>query len=419
VPHVDVETVVVGAGHAGLAASWALAEGGLEHVVVEQGRIGETWRSGRWRSFRLNTCRWMSRLPGHPLAEAERDGYDTAEEFAEALAAHARDRRLPVRPGAGPASVRRADGGYAVQTAGETFATRNVIVATGFQTLPWRPAYAAALSPRLLQLDTATYRDAAELPDGGVLVAGGGQSGAQIAEDLAHAGRRVVLATSRVGRVPRRYRGRDALAWWTESGFYDRRRDEVDDAVLRTRQPLLSGNDDGHTLSLQLLHRLGVVLAGRVEAASGEEVRFDASAERNAAFGDQVSADLRRDIDAHIERRGIDAPPPEDDPADQPVDRLGRDAPESLRLDREGIATVIWCCGMRPRLDAVDPLRLGAEIEHVEGIAAERGLYLIGAPWLATRKSGIIWGAPEDAARIAAHIAVGRGGERGGAAGVT
>jgi putative flavoprotein involved in K+ transport len=285
--------------------------------------------------------------------------------------------------------------------------------------LPWRPACAAALNPRVLQLDTATYRDAAELPEGGVLVAGGGQSGAQIAEDLARGGRRVVLATSRVGRVPRRYRGRDALAWWTESGFYDRRRDEVDDAVLRMRQPLLSGNDDGHTLSLQLLHRLGVVLAGRVEAASGEEVRFDASAEQNAAFADRVSADLRRDIDAHIERRGIDAPPPDDDPADEPVFGLGRDAPASLRLDRECIATVIWCCGMRPKLDAVQPLGLGAGIAHVEGIAAERGLYLIGAPWLATRKSGIIWGAPDDAARIAAHIAAGRRGRRRDAAGVT
>ena len=392
----DVETVVVGAGHAGLAASWALSEQGLEHVVLEQGRVGQTWRADRWRTFRLNTARWMSRLPGQAPADAERDGFDTAEEFADALAAYARARRLPVCSGVGAVAVRRSGGGYVVQAADESLATRNVIVATGFQKLPRRPSSAAALSPRLLQLDTATYRSADELPDGGVLVAGGGQSGAQIAEDLARGGRRVVLATSRVGRVPRRYRGRDALAWWTESGFYDRRRDEVDDMALQMRQPLLSGNDDGHTLSLQLLHGLGVVLAGRVEAASGEEVRFDSCAERNAAFGDQVSAALCRDIDA---------PPPGHDPADEPVPRFGRDAPRSLRLDRESIGTVIWCCGMRPRLDALAALGVGADVEHVEGVTAEPGLYLIGAPWLATRKSGIIWGAPEDAARIAAHIA--------------
>jgi putative flavoprotein involved in K+ transport len=415
----DVETLVVGAGHAGLAAGWALAERGLEHVIVEQGRVGETWRSDRWASFRLNTCRWMSRLPGDEVDADRRDGFDTAAEFAGALEAYARRRRLPVLAGAGAASVRRADGGYVAETADDALSAANVIVATGFQKVPWRPSYAVDLSPRVLQLDTATYRDPASLPDGGVLVAGGGQSGAQIAEDLARAGRRVVLATSSVGRVPRRYRGRDALAWWTESGFYDRRRSEVDDAVLRVRQPLVSGNDDGHTLSLRLLHDLGVALAGRVESASGEEVRFDASAEENAAFGDRISAELRRDIDAHIDRAGIDAPPAEPDPGDEPSPGLGRGAPTSLRLDREGIGTVIWCCGMRPCLDAIAPLGLGIDIEHVDGVATEPGLYLIGAPWLAKRKSGIIWGAPEDAARIAAHIAARRLARRRGGAGVT
>jgi putative flavoprotein involved in K+ transport len=404
----DVETVVVGAGHAGLAASWALSEQGLEHLVLERGRVGETWRSDRWSTFRLNTCRWMSRLPGDEPGDGGRDGFDTAAEFADALAAYARARRLPVCPGVGPVTVGRSDGGFVTTALGESLTARNVIVATGFQKLPVRPAFAAGLSARVLQLDTATYRDPAGLPDGGMLVAGGGQSGAQIAEDLARAGRRVVLATSLVGRVPRRYRGRDALAWWTESGFYDRRRDEVDDAVLGMRQPLLSGNDDGHTLSLQHLHGLGVILAGRVTAASGEEVRFDASAERNAAFGDRVSAELCRDIDAHIERHGIDAPAPEPDPADAPAPGLGRGAPEALRLDREGIGTVVWCCGMRPQLGALAPLGLGSDIEHTEGVTAEPGLYLIGAPWLARRKSGIIWGAPDDAARIAAHIAAGR-----------
>lgn len=151
---------------------------------------------------------------------------------------------------------------------------------------------------------------------------------------------------------------------------------------------------------------------------SGEEVRFDGAAEENAAFADRVSAELRRDIDAHIERAGIDAPRAEPDPDDEPAPGLGRGAPRSLRLDREGIGTVIWCCGMRPRLDAVAPLGLGPDIEQVDGVATEPGLYLIGAPWLAKRKSGIIWGAPEDAARIAAHIAARRPARRSGGAGV-
>jgi Pyridine nucleotide-disulphide oxidoreductase len=145
--------------------------------------VGETWRTDRWRSFRLNTCRWMSRLPGQALADARRDGFDTAPEFAEGLTGYARDRGLPVRTSTGAASVARSDGGFSVKAPDEAYAARNVVVATGFQKLPLRPAAAASLSARVLQLDTATYRDPASLPGGGVLVAGGGQSGAQIAED--------------------------------------------------------------------------------------------------------------------------------------------------------------------------------------------------------------------------------------------
>jgi putative flavoprotein involved in K+ transport len=203
----DAETVVVGAGHAGLAASWALHERGLEHIVLEEGRIGQTWRD-RWSSFRLNTPRWMSRLPGQSAGGADADGYDTAPEFAGALEAFRDEHRLPVTERAGPAAVvRDGSGRLRVDTPAVSIRARSVVLATGFQKLVARPQAAGSLAPRLLQLDTCTYGSAESLPDGGVLVVGGGQSGCQIAEDLAAAGRRVMLATSRVGRVPRRHRG--------------------------------------------------------------------------------------------------------------------------------------------------------------------------------------------------------------------
>ncbi len=407
----DVGTIVVGAGHSGLAASAALQERGEEHVVLEEGRVGETWLADRWDSFRLNTPRWMSRLPGQPLGAGERDGFDSAPEFAAALAAHVRERGLPVREGVGRATVARAgDGGLLVRTAAEELHARNVILATGYQQLVTRPPLADALPARLLQLDVRTYKGAHQLPDGAVLVVGGGQSGCQIAEDLARAGRRVVLATSRVGWVPRRYRGRDALHWWTENGFYEVRRCDVDDAVLLRRQPLVSGTAGGHSLSLPLLARLGVELRGRLEGGHGETLRFADTVAAHIRFGDETAAEFRRSVDDYVAQAGIDAPPAAADPADGPAPGPARAGPCDMRLDRAGVGTVIWCTGMRPRLDVLDldvPMR-GPVIDHVDGVTAVRGLYLIGAPWLCTRKSGIIWGVGADASRLAGLIAASR-----------
>ena len=399
----DVETVVVGAGHAGLAASWALHERGLEHVVLEEGRVGQTWRDDRWSSFRLNTPRWMSRPPGASVGAGDPDGFDTAPEFADVLVAFRDRHELPVTEHAGAATVVR-DGPHRQRGETPTGSVRasNVIVATGFQKVVGRPAAAAVLAPRLLQLDTCTYRSPDRLPDGGVLVVGGGQSGCQIAEDLARAGRDVMLATSRVGRIPRRYRGRDTLAWWTESGFFDQHRADADPATLNMRQPLLSGTDNGHSLSLRSLARLGVVLLGRLQACVGERLQFDDQAAANVRFGDQVAAVLLQSIDEYIAAAGIVAEPA-DEPADEPLAGLGDDAPRSLRLDRAGIGTVIWCTGMRPRLDAlgIPGVMREAAVQHADGVTAVGGLFVLGAPWLSTRKSGIIWGAPTDAVRLA------------------
>jgi putative flavoprotein involved in K+ transport len=404
----DVATVVVGAGHAGLAASWALTERGVEHVVLEEGRVGQTWRTDRWDSFRLNTTRWMSRLPGQTVAAADADGFDTAPEFAAALEAFVRLHGLPVREDAGPARVEQdGRGGFSVTSRHGLVSARSVILATGFQRIPVYPPVAEALSPRLLQLDTATYRSPAEVADGAVLVVGGGQSGAQIAEDVARAGRRVLLSASRVAWVPRQYRGRDMLGWWTVSGFYEVRRADVDPAVLRNRQPLISGTDDGHSLSLQSLARQGVELLGRVEGGAGEELRFGGEVAEHARWADETNIALLRAVDDHIARAGIDAPPAVDDPSCAPLAGIGKDARRTVRLDREDIGTVIWCTGMRPRLEAVALLGLvrDGEIPHTEGATPLPGLYVLGAPWQRVRKSGIIWGASADAELIAEAIA--------------
>jgi putative flavoprotein involved in K+ transport len=396
-----IDCAVVGAGPAGLAASAALAARGVEHVVLERGRAGESWRSQRWASFRLNTVGWMNEL----LGSQPRDGYPTGGEVVarlERLAA-----ACPVREGVAVTRLAPAGGGYALATDDGELRARAVVVATGDQNRPNRPALAGALPDRVAQVDTAGYRDPGQLPEGAVLVMGSAQSGCQIAEDLLAGGRRVVLATSRVGRVPFRHRGRETVEWLVEAGFMDQRpRDLADPSLMGAAQPILA---PGRGLSLPALARAGVTLAGRPVAVDGERVAFDDSLAANIAAGDAFAARLRALADESIRRRGLDAPPAEPDEHDRPVDL---DPPASLDLRAEQVAAVVWCTGFGGDFSYMDPALATAEGTPVREDAAGPvpGLWYLGLRWLRRRCSGILFGFPGDAAVVADAVRAHLGG---------
>ena len=222
--------IVIGAGQAGLAASYHLTQAGIEHVVLERGRIGETWRSQRWASFVLNTPGWMShvRSGDHRGDEGQDDLFLSADAFAARLESFVAQHQVPLRTGVTVTRVEvqgRAGAGFRVAMQGAEgsgeLTSGAVVVATGIQNVPRVPSIAAAFPPWLAQRTTAAYRRPSDLPAGAVLVVGGAQSGVQIAEDLLVAGRTVCLCTSRVGRLRRRYRGRDMIAQLIDVGFYD------------------------------------------------------------------------------------------------------------------------------------------------------------------------------------------------------
>jgi putative flavoprotein involved in K+ transport len=396
-----IDSVVIGAGQAGLGVSRELVERGIEHVVLEQGRIGETWRSQRWDAFALNSPAWMNRLPGD-AAPARPDDFPSAPEFAVGLERYAFRHRLPVHESV---TVRSLDLGFrgdglSVATDAGVLHSRSVVVASGGARVPRVPAMAAAMSASFLQLHAAGYRSADELPTGPVLVVGGGQSGVQIAEDLLHAGRRVFLATSTVGRLPRRYRGRDAFAWLVDDGFFDERPTEA----TAPTNPQISGAAGGHTLSYQHLERLGAVLLGGVAGMSGSRVTLRPDLARNLLFADAASAALRSRIDAHIARWGIDAPEPGADPADEPYP--GRSIPRpplELELRRAGVATVIWAVGFDADTGFVRPPVVSGrgEITQRDGATAVPGLFVVGQSWLRSRRSGTIYGVAADAPHVA------------------
>ncbi|MGZ3587292.1 MAG: NAD(P)-binding domain-containing protein [Candidatus Limnocylindrales bacterium] len=421
-PRPRLDALVVGAGQAGLAASYELQRAGLEHVVLERGRIGETLRAQRWDSFRLNTPNWMNLLPGETEALEPRDGFVSQAAYVAQLEAYAARFQLPVQTGVDVTAVEAngSAGGFDVHVAragaaatepgGEVITARSVVVASGALNVPKIPALAAGLWQDIDQLPTSAYRNSDALARGAILVVGSGQSGLQVVEDLLDAGRRVYLCTSEVGRMPRRHRGRDTMAWLVELGFFDLRPEDLPDPALRyATQPVISGVGRlGHSISLQVLAERGVTLLGRPKRMAGEQVALDDSLGANIAFGDERSAFFKHLIDDWLVARGVPLPPPEADAADVPhPDPLAVHGPASLALAREEIGTVVWATGFQGdfgwlHVPVLDPR--GQPIHH-DGVSSVPGLYFLGFPWLSRRKSGIVLGLSDDAAFIAHHAA--------------
>jgi putative flavoprotein involved in K+ transport len=410
------ETIVVGAGTAGLAMSWHLARRGVDHVVLERGRVGETWRSQRWDSFCLNTPTWMNLLPGVRAGPGPRDGFLGRDAWVAHLEDYATDVTLPVRTGVEVTGLQVEVGGtfaLDIRVSGpvESLRARSVVVASGTQRQPRIPSVAASLPPDVLQLHTSEYRSPAALPPGAVLVVGAAQSGGQVVDDLLAAGRTVHLATSRVARVRRRTRGRDTLEWLVPWGFFDMPVERLEDPAERwAAQPLTSGvGRHGHTLSLQWLEGRGARLLGHLRAIDGGRLTFDDDLGANIRFADEASAEVNRQIAARLAEAGLDAQLPslEDDPADEP--HPNADAvrgPTSLDLVKDGVSTVMWATGFAPRVTWLPPVLLDERggLRHQGGAAPTPGIFGIGYPWLRTRGSGIVYGMDRDAAAIADMI---------------
>ena len=411
----SVDVVVVGAGQAGLAASHHLTRLGTDHVVLERGRIGETWRSQRWESFVLNTPRWMSRMPGEPADDVDREAFLSAPEWIASLEATVARDHLPVRELTTVRSVeQRSDGDFHVVAVGphgvEEVRARAVVVASGILNVPRVPAFASAIPAGIAQLTAASYRGPDAVPAGAVLVVGGAQSGVQIAEELALAGRTVLLATSSVGRIRRRYRGRDVFEWLHLGGFWDQTRGGLPDPAMATwPNPQTSGiGPRGHTVSLQSLEAVGVRLLGRPRAIDRGRILLDDTLGAAIAFADRISVEVMRMADRTIEAAGIDAPPAELEPADDPhPDPASVHSPPALDLEANDIAAVIWTIGFDGDFSYLPPAALADTGRPLhDGLAGSLpGLYQIGFPWLTKRRSGIIDGVDGDGASIATAIA--------------
>ncbi|QQA42041.1 flavin-containing monooxygenase [Pelagovum pacificum] len=398
----SVDVLVVGGGQAGIAMSEHLHRHGIPHLVLERDRIAESWRTRRWDSLVANGPAWHDRFPGLEFPGTP-GAFVPKEDVADYFVAYAEKIAAPVRTGVEVRELRRIDGrpGFRVTTSEGVIEANHVVAATGPFQVPVIPDIVPADSG-VTQLHSADYRNPGALPDGGVLVVGAGASGVQIAEELAHSGRRVHLSVGPHDRPPRSYRGKDFVWWLGVLNKWDAEATPGAEHVTIA----VSGVDGGHTVDFRRLAAQGVTLVGRTDGWADGTLTFAPDLAANIAKGDANYLAVLDEADAFAERNGLDLP------EEPEARRIDPDPPcvtnpiLSLDLAAEGITSIIWATGYR--LDyswlKVDTFDEEGRPRHTRGISEEPGIYFLGLPWQTRRGSAFIWGVWYDAGYVADHI---------------
>jgi putative flavoprotein involved in K+ transport len=411
----SVETVVVGAGQAGLMTSWFLRRAGREHVLLDRRpTLGGGWQD-RWNAFQLVTPNFLTSLPGLDYTGPDPDGFMVRDDVIARFRSYAATIEAPVEL---DTDVTRLvalapDGGenrFRLTTNRGSLDARNVVVAAGPFQVPHIPRVGAGFGPTILQVHAHDYREPDGLPSGGVLVIGSGQTGVQLAEELHEHGRQVVLAVGHCGRTLRRYRGRDSFWWIHQIAVHGAAVGAplpsvstlADGRARYACNPHLSGHHGGHDTNLRVMARDGIRLVGRLLGADGARATFAEDLRANLQFADGFFDErIRPLIDRYIERIGDPAPAGE-------VPQFAYEPPEvpELNLADEGIGTVLWSSGYRAAfawidLPVFDDLGLPRQ---VDGLSEVPGLAFIGTPWLVDMASANLAGVARDAETLVASL---------------
>ena len=401
----EVETLVIGAGQAGLAMSEHLAKRGLPHLVVERHRIAERWRSERWDSLVANGPAWHDRFPGMTFDDIDPDSFANKHQIVSYFEAYAQQIAAPIRCGVEVKSLlKKADGsGFRADTSEGVIDATHVVVATG----PFQRPVIPPMVPEqagIAQIHSSGYRNPAQLPAGAVLVVGAGSSGAQIADELARSGRRVYLSVGAHNRPPRRYRGRDFVWWLGALGEWDAKAVSAGDEHVTIS---VSGANGGQTVDLRVLAARGVTLLGTADRYQESTLHLAPNLAKNIAGGDANYLAVLAAADAYVRERGLDFPEEPDAHRIPPDPQCVTHPIMKLNLAAAGITSIIWATGYALdfgwlKVDAFDEKGRPA---HQRGVSVVPGLYFLGLSWLSRRASAFIWGVWHDADYVADHIA--------------
>lgn len=399
------QVIVVGGGQAGLSISYYLKESGIDHLVLEKHTVTHTWRTQRWDAFCLVTPNWQCGLPGYPYQGDDPHGFMKKDEIIAYLDGFIREVAAPVLEHTEVRSVKeRPQGGYVISTTRGVFSADQVVVASGGYHAPIVPRMAERLPTSILQIQSADYRNPQALPEGAVLVVGSGQSGAQIAEDLHLAGRKVYLAVGEAPRCARFYRGRDVVDWLADMKYYDLPVTEhpLREGVRDNTNHYVTGRDGGRDIDLRKFATEGMELYGVLQDYRDGQLHFAPDLQANLDDADTTYNRINASIDKFIAEQGIEAP------ASSTYEPAWVPAGERTELDPQaaGIGSIIWCIGFRPDFSWLEvPAFNGRGYPgHVRGVTSHAGLYFLGLPWLHTWGSGRFSGIARDAEYLAGLI---------------
>ena len=397
--------IIIGGGQAGLSASYYLQQQDIDHLVLEKSTLTNAWRTQRWDAFCLVTPNWQCTLPGYPYAGDDPHGFMKKDEIIAYLDGFIEMVNAPCRTGVTVQRVKpRAQGGYLVHTSDGEVTADQVVVASGGYQVPIIPRLAERVPAEIEQIHSEQYRNADLLPAGNVLVVGSGQSGAQIAEDLHLAGRKVFLAVGDAPRCARFYRGRDVVEWLHDMKYYDISVDKhpLREGVRDNTNHYLTGRDGGRDIDLRRFATEGMELFGLLSGLEGSILQFAPDLTRKLDAADAVYERINRSIDKYIEENAIDAPAGE---PYQPVWQPEAER-EQLDLSTAGITSIIWCIGFAPDFRYVEASVFDGHGHpvHQRGVTAQTGLYFLGLPWLHTWGSGRFSGIAQDAEYLAEQI---------------
>lgn len=403
-----IDTVIVGAGHAGLAVSYYLTRNGTDHVVLERGQVAERWRTERWDSLVFQFPNWSLQLPGHAYQGADPDGYASKDEFIGFLEEYASNIRAPLRCDTEVVALRDFGNSRSMmlENSRGVIEAKNVVVATGPFQAPKIPALSRDLPSEIFQIHARDYRNPAQLPQGAVLVVGSGASGTQIAEELHRSGRKVFLAVGRFHKTPRRYRGRDFYWWFDKLGYWHTPLTSMPPESKNLRF-VVTAVDGGHDVDLRQYAADGIILAGRLKKADQQKVEFHDDLERTLTEGDDWYAKFKRQMDDYADQCEPPLPAEQDQPQPRTAGSSDMNGILQLNLSAEGISSVVWASGYTcdfswikmPVLDGNgDPV-------HERGVTKRAGLYFLGLRRTYSIGSALVAGAVNDAAYIADHVA--------------
>ena len=400
-----IDTLVVGAGQAGVAMSEHLSKHGVPHLVLERKRIAEAWRTGRWDSLVANGPAWHDRFPGLEF-DLDPEAFVTKEQVVAYFEAYAGKINAPIRTGVEVKKVvRNTDtSGFTVETSAGVIQAERVVVATG----PFQRPVVPSIAPqeeKLIQIHSADYRNPEQLPEGTVLVVGAGSSGVQIADELERAGKKVYLSVGPHDRPPRTYRNRDYCWWLGVFGEWDA---EAPKAGKEHVTIAVSGTRGGHTVDFRSLAHQGITLVGMTKRFNEGVAIFQPDLADNVARGDENYLSMLDAADSYVIRNGLDLP-------EEPEARKFLPDPKCLThplleldLAEAGVTAIIWATGYSVDFSwlKVDTFDENGKPKHQRGVSSESGIYFLGLPWLSRRGSSFIWGVWHDAKHIADQIGI-------------